>query len=172
MAEKRDFTGFDVWLRQRRLERGWKQQTAADKLFELTGVRVRREWLSQLENGDRPGEDLARAFERLYGDFEPGKVVTWTIKDEDVLGFAVVGLVQQVKDLLRRVEELEAHLGIASVSTVEPVVPVVRGEGEYEVDLASVAAGAAALARRHQPVEAEGPRPAEAGHRAPRRTPS
>lgn len=58
MAEKRDFTGFDVWLRQRRLERGWKQQTAADKLFELTGVRVRREWLSQLENGDRPGEDL------------------------------------------------------------------------------------------------------------------
>jgi transcriptional regulator with XRE-family HTH domain len=65
--------GFGAWARRERDARGWSQDVAVDELEKLTGNKVTRNWLSQIENGATPSADLVRDFERLYGEFSPSK---------------------------------------------------------------------------------------------------
>lgn len=51
--------------------RGWTQEQVAERLFDLAGYRVKRPWLSQVENGEDPSSDLLNALVRLFGTEPP-----------------------------------------------------------------------------------------------------
>jgi hypothetical protein len=74
-AETRYWRAFGEWVRQQRAAQKpdrWTQDRLATHLAQ-SGLRVSRNWIVQIEKGDKPGPDLRRAIERLFGPFpEPG----------------------------------------------------------------------------------------------------
>lgn len=118
--QRRDWRGFGEWLQRERDARGWSQDTAVEELRKLTGNKVTRNWLSQLENGSTPSDDLMRAFERLYGDFRPadtpmtgdlGALVAAINRQADaILELARVSR-QDVATLTQRVDQTSAAVG-------------------------------------------------------------
>lgn len=70
-AGARYWRAFGEWVRaQRKAQQpdAWTQERLANELVRV-GARASRNWINQIEKGDKPSDDLRRAIERLFGQF-------------------------------------------------------------------------------------------------------